>query len=236
MGGCQTFSAMPVVPKAAEISVVRYPEVNVETSAELGDSITSYTIESRYTAGRILKEVRGSNYLMGIKPILPPQELELLGTYLGFDVYSASQCSVAVSGNFGAISPCAYGSYFSIMHDAVRNRWGVSLPDISGDEYRLEMYETDNPILAETFEKIDETRPNFRQELIYNGRVDNNVRFIYREIGSGMLRDAFTQEVQYDLNESEIVGFRGARVRIVEASNRQIRFVLLSPFDGVPGS
>lgn len=137
MGGCQTFSAMPVVPKAAKISVVRYPEINVETSAELGDSITSYTIETRYTAGRILNEVRGSNYLMGIKPILPPQELELLGTYLGFDVYSASQCSVAVSGNFGAISPCAYGSYFSILHDAVRNRWGVSLPDISGDEYSL---------------------------------------------------------------------------------------------------
>ena len=77
---------------------------------------------------------------------------------------------------------------------------------------------------------IDHTKPFFEQELVYNGRVSDSLRFIYREYSNRMARDAFTQEIQYDLNESPIIGFKGARLEVIEATNRSITYKLLANF------
>ena len=77
---------------------------------------------------------------------------------------------------------------------------------------------------------IDYSLPYFEQELIFNGRVDNNLKFIYREFSGQMARGAFTQEVQYDLNESNIIGFKGARLEVIEATNRNITYRLIENF------
>ena len=45
-----------------------------------------------------------------------------------------------------------------------------------------------------------------------------------------MARGAFTQEVQYDLNESNIIGFKGARLEVIEATNRNITYRLIENF------
>ncbi len=72
--------------------------------------------------------------------------------------------------------------------------------------------------------------PGFRQELIYNGRSGDNLKFLYREFSGDMLRPPFSQEVQYDLNDSSTIGFRGVRIEILEATNTQIRYRVLSSF------
>ena len=46
---------------------------------------------------------------------------------------------------------------------------------------------------------------NFTQELIYNGRVGDDVKFVYREYSNDMARSAFSQQAQYDLNLSNII-------------------------------
>ena len=71
---------------------------------------------------------------------------------------------------------------------------------------------------------------NFVQEFIYNGRVDNNLKFIYREFTNDLARPAFTQEVQYDANESNVIGFRALRVEVVSSSNTEITYKLVSTF------
>lgn len=70
----------------------------------------------------------------------------------------------------------------------------------------------------------------FRQELIYNGRVANHVRFIYREASPAGIREAYTQELQYDLSESDIIGFRGARIQIFDATNIELTYKVLATF------
>ncbi len=85
----------------------------------------------------------------------------------------------------------------------------------------------------------------FHQEFIYNGKVGNMVKFSYREFidtdaptGNGWLttksitlaRPSFTQDVQYDLAEGNIVGFKGAKFEIVNASNFKLDYKILSPF------
>ena len=83
----------------------------------------------------------------------------------------------------------------------------------------------------ERAEYVDLRQPNLRMELIYNGTVDNSVRFLYRELSSGYMRDAFSQEVQYDLNESKEIGFKGARLLIHNATNRNIEYEVLEHFE-----
>ena len=80
-------------------------------------------------------------------------------------------------------------------------------------------------------EKAVENKDNFIQELIYNGRVGNSLKFVYREFSDDLIRPAFSQEVQYDLSESSIVGFKDLRIKIIDASNTEITYILISNFN-----
>ncbi|BCO30733.1 hypothetical protein TspCOW1_08360 [Thiohalobacter sp. COW1] len=79
-------------------------------------------------------------------------------------------------------------------------------------------------------EKAVQYQDNFIQELIYNGRVGNNLKFIYREFSNDTIRPAFSQDVQYDLNESNIIGFKGLRLKVINATNTEIEYILLNNF------
>ena len=74
---------------------------------------------------------------------------------------------------------------------------------------------------------------NYKLELIYNGRVGDAVRFIYREFTDGLARPSFTQEVQYDLSMSSIIGFKEARLEVLEATNTEIRYKVKQHFYGI---
>ena len=71
---------------------------------------------------------------------------------------------------------------------------------------------------------------NYVQELIYNGRVDNNLKFVYREFSGDMIRPAFSQTVQYDYNESKFISFKELTLEIVEANNQIIKYKLINNF------
>lgn len=71
----------------------------------------------------------------------------------------------------------------------------------------------------------------FKQQFIFNGRVGNSLKFIYREFKNDMIRPAFDQELQYDLSESNIIGFKGLRMEIVKATNTNIQYKVLSNFN-----
>lgn len=79
--------------------------------------------------------------------------------------------------------------------------------------------------------KVVEHQKNFIQELIYNGRVDDHLKFIYREFTDNVARPAFTQEVQYDLSDSSVIGFKRLRIKVIEASNTEITYQLIRNFD-----
>lgn len=71
----------------------------------------------------------------------------------------------------------------------------------------------------------------FKQEFIYNGKVGTNLKFVYREYINDMARPAFNQDLQYDLNESNVVGFKGLRLEIINATNTNIEYKILSSFN-----
>jgi len=76
------------------------------------------------------------------------------------------------------------------------------------------------------------TSNDFQQTLIYSGRVGDRIRISYREFSGSLARPAFSNDAEYDLSESDIIAYRGARIRVLEANNQSIRFEVLSNFNG----
>lgn len=72
---------------------------------------------------------------------------------------------------------------------------------------------------------------SFQQTLLYNGRVGNKINIAYREFSSDMARPAFNNEVEYDLSESNVIGYKGALIEVIEANNQMIRYKVVKNFN-----
>jgi hypothetical protein len=48
------------------------------------------------------------------------------------------------------------------------------------------------------------------------------------------LRSAFSQDVQYDLGEGKVVGFKSAGIEIIDATNTAITYRVLAHFPAPP--
>jgi hypothetical protein len=71
----------------------------------------------------------------------------------------------------------------------------------------------------------------FQQTLIYSGRIGNKINIAYREFSSNTARPAFNNDVEYDLAESNIIGYKGAEIEIIEATNRMIKYRVIRNFN-----
>jgi len=87
--------------------------------------------------------------------------------------------------------------------------------------------------IVEFTEIVQVEQSSFKQELIYNGRSSEAVKFLYREISGSTLKAPFSQELQYDLRDGNTIGFKGLRVEIIEANNMKLKYKLISNFANI---
>lgn len=71
----------------------------------------------------------------------------------------------------------------------------------------------------------------FQQTLIYTGRIGSKLNISYRETSNSLARPAFGTSVEYDLNTSNIIGYRGAKLEILDATNETITYKVISNFN-----
>lgn len=71
------------------------------------------------------------------------------------------------------------------------------------------------------------TDDSFLEELIYTGRSGNTIFISYREYKKEFARPAFFQELKYDLEKSDIIVFRNYKIKVLDATNEYIRFLVL---------
>lgn len=71
---------------------------------------------------------------------------------------------------------------------------------------------------------------SLQQTLLYNGKIGNRITLAYRELQNNIARPAFSNSVEYDLSESNVIGYKGARLEIVKATNTEITYRILSGF------
>ncbi|NAS06211.1 hypothetical protein GPS47_11510 [Acinetobacter haemolyticus] len=74
---------------------------------------------------------------------------------------------------------------------------------------------------------------SFQQTLIYSGKVGNKINIGYREFSSSVARPAFNNDVEYDLSESKQIGYKGALLEIIDATNQSIKYKVLRNFNKV---
>lgn len=74
---------------------------------------------------------------------------------------------------------------------------------------------------------------SFQQTLIYSGKVGQKINIGYREFSSNKARPAFNNDVEYDLSQSKKIGYKGALLEIIEATNQNITYKILKNFNQV---
>lgn len=77
----------------------------------------------------------------------------------------------------------------------------------------------------------DVTPDSFQQTLIYSGMVGNKINISYREFSGSQARPAFNNDVEYDLSQSRVIGYKGAEIEVVEATNQHIKYVVKRNFN-----
>ncbi len=68
-----------------------------------------------------------------------------------------------------------------------------------------------------------------RRELDYGGVSKGTVTLQYREFAGNLARPSFSQELHYDLADGTEIGFRGARIQILKATNTGITYRIIAP-------
>lgn len=71
---------------------------------------------------------------------------------------------------------------------------------------------------------------SFQQSLIYSGRVGSKLKIGYREFSNNVARPAFNNEVEYDMSQSNIIAYKGAKLEVLDATNEFIKYRLISNF------
>lgn len=78
--------------------------------------------------------------------------------------------------------------------------------------------------------QLSEQGNSFQQTLIYSGKIGNKINISYREFSNNLARPAFNNSVEYDLSESNVIGYKGAELEIIKADNRSITYKVLKNF------
>lgn len=71
-------------------------------------------------------------------------------------------------------------------------------------------------------------RSSSSSELIYSGKAGSVIKIVYREYANDLARPAFTQDLQYDLNETKVIRFKNTSIEVLRVTNQEIAFKVLS--------
>jgi hypothetical protein len=74
--------------------------------------------------------------------------------------------------------------------------------------------------------KIFEKEGMFIGELIYTGLMGSIIRMTYKEYIEDIARPAFFQDLTYELTESKIIMFKTLRIKVLEATNSFLIFIV----------
>ena len=206
LSGCATTGRL-VNYKSKMIDI---PEIGKVMKAEIGDTIINKA--ELYSIPAIILDNEAK--VVGLGWSVPPQRLILKTETDDWLFYWGEKGVYA----FGKLVPG--GICISTSDNKMKSFYGK---DGGKGSFK-------QPPNVKHIEIPDPDKPSFNQELIYNGRIQSGVKFLYREFSKDMIRAPFSQEIQYDLAESKNIGFKGARIEIIEATNNYITYIVRKSF------
>ena len=211
LAGCTTLQ-----PYSPSTVVIKAPSEGVVSKAELGDTLMIYAVKEDYDALAIedSQEYNVCLYMIRIEDQIAYASAR---TSAGKPIFTAKARSKTLG---------TWGDWLKTIRiepsGKDQSKLSLTDPSCGGPQPFKNSYKKTKAVKLED--------PAFSQELIYNGRVGNSVKFIYREFSNQMARAAFSQEVQYDLELSKIIGFKGVRIEIIDATNSEITYQVKNHF------
>ncbi len=236
--GCATSPISPV--QTTQTVLISHPPIGEEVTANLGETLAEEGIRAMglalsITRATTFNKAAGDSSVWTCGLTVPPGQFFESGRY---EKTSREDETLKIAACFGPMPVSLTTADGTSNWNCMGNFLGHVCQDSQTKEYFLNaggpLFE-DYP-LEQGFENLDvsprvaQWDTNFMQEFIYNGRVGDSLRFVYRELVDDMIRPSFSQEVQYDLSESNIIGFKGLRIEVLDATNTELRYRLLSNF------
>jgi hypothetical protein len=217
--GCAS-SRFPLTPS---ISHPNFPELNSVITAELGDKVVSKGKIYEYDAILLKNRLSAGDGFFLKKFTVEP------GTLIAREGNKQWTYYFSDSDGFKTYD-AMIGEYYQ--------PGGLMISKTNGNKTKLF---TGNAALASGEKpKYKKTKalagidyPTFSQEIIYNGRSGSTVEFMYREYSNDMARAAFTQDFHYDLSEGNIIGFKGVRIEIINATNTALKYRVIKTFPDI---
>ena len=191
-----------------ESTITEIPELDVKSNSEIGITLVSKESGYKYKAIRI---TNGSDVKMGFGSVKINNGDVFVNksTKKEYDLYESpydDKVGIAINRETNEMKVYAInaGVYFGRVKEKIE---------------------------FENFLVVIPNKKYLRQEFIYNGKINNTLKFTYREFFDDMARPSFTQELVYDINESNIIGFRGLRIEVLNTTNTNIEYRILSYFN-----
>jgi len=198
-------TARPAEPIRAEAKYFCIPEIGVETTAYIGESLIT---EGKKTSQMVIY-LNNSYGAQGWTTFHPVGIYKPIGKTKGVLIYQYDSPDMLNFGKYPQIQEDPDGKLYLIGYSGRRL--------LSQSDYEKRQH---------TEESID----NFEQTLIYTGAEGTILKFSYREFSNNMARSAFTVDATYDIKNDKIIRFRGASLEVIRVDNQSIKYKLISGF------
>jgi len=201
------------VPITQNVENISYPELNTVTTKSIGDILLSQGLRSTYPAIEILQDIKGP---LGGGNIVK-------GIYIGVSK-EGDNVIYKPRPNDAVMNEATKYMFLASSADGLNMAWRGGFGNL------VKGKRIDKSYYNETATTV-ETSSDFQQTLIYTGKEGNIIKATYREFSGNLARPAFTVDVTYDLKDSDIIAFRGARLQIMQATSTSIQYKVLSNFN-----
>ena len=227
LAGCATSQ---IKPQRNVSKTIYSPELDVETVAEIGQTLVSKSNLISYSA--IILEANSSEFF---------KTPALANSYSGTITVN--------SGILRKYRENESGSYFvdktakfkfalgTAPCDGIACTAGIFVPSDPTKQPSIFKFEKGTYSIGTTPVSIRKTTDyvwstdSFKRELVYGGVSQKTISVSYREFYDGIARPSFSQDLKYDLTEGDVIGYRGARFQVIKANNIEIRYKVLKQLD-----
>ncbi|HAS6161648.1 TPA: hypothetical protein I7164_11335 [Vibrio vulnificus] len=194
--------------KEANVKRVDYPVVGQEITAYIGDHLVSKGTVAEMDVLQVNQMIKSLAY------DIPPKHYEQIG-------YDDKQVFYSPLG----VIKAALADPYQALSVEKNNTSEVCVITVFGAKSCIE-----GKGKFSVTKKASSYQDSFQQTLIYSGKIGNKINISYREFSNNAARPAFNNEAEYDLSESNVIGYKGALLEVIKANNTSITYKLVRNF------
>ncbi|EIN5961692.1 hypothetical protein O1D25_001489 [Vibrio cholerae] len=237
--GCaSTVKSPPEVYKDPSVekikTVFHSPELGIRSTAEIGENLYSkfyYTPSNTYEVhidrDVVLSTSKDRQYGWLVLGVIGVGIMELTADTDNEEIVKGHKHLLSYWPEYNYRMLC--GSNNTCLVDT--NGDGVFTSQLNYPDHEL------NPLDSGIPYALKKTPPRYEQDdfkyvALYQGKAGNKIKISFREFKGDMARPAFTQDIEYELDENgeAIIGFKGLRIKVHQATNLNIDYTVINDY------